>query len=58
MDTKSEVSTNTGQDSYDTMIREYASVISKDTGIAIESFKSPTRMYLNPINLEKYTIQN
>ena len=53
MDTKSEASNNTEQDSYDTMIKECASVISKETGIATESLKSPTRMFLNPINLEK-----
>ena len=35
------------------MIKEYASVISKGTRIAIESLKSPIRMYLNPTNLEK-----
>ena len=58
MYTKLEASTNSGQDSYDTMIKECASVISKETGIAIESLKSPTRMYLIPIKLEKCTIKN
>ena len=51
MDTKSEASTSTGQDSYDTMIKECTSVISKETGITLESLKTPNRMYINPINL-------
>ena len=53
MDTKSEASNNIGQDSYDTMIEECASVISIETEMATEYLKLPTRMYLNPITLEK-----
>ena len=35
------------------MIDECASSISEVTVVNIQSLKSPNRMYLNPINLEK-----